>query len=56
MLIQTIPEWHLGPPDNAEIAALLARCFDSDFGGRSYFSQRHHWPETAALDLRGPVF
>lgn len=28
--------------DEAEIAALLARSFDTDFGGRSYFRTRHH--------------
>lgn len=28
--------------DEAQIVALLARCFDTDFGGRSYFRTRHH--------------
>jgi predicted N-acetyltransferase YhbS len=42
MLIEEVPEWHLSARDEAEIAALLARCFDTDFGGRSYFIQRHH--------------
>lgn len=42
MLIETIPEWRLTAADDAEIADLLARCFDTDFGGRSYFYQRHH--------------
>ncbi|MBC7478818.1 MAG: GNAT family N-acetyltransferase [Pseudorhodobacter sp.] len=42
MLIEKIPEMQLSTADDAEIAALLARCFDTDFGGRSYFSQRHH--------------
>jgi predicted N-acetyltransferase YhbS len=42
MLIERIPEWHLRAADDAEIAALLARCFTTDFGGRSYFIQRHH--------------
>lgn len=42
MLIEKIPEWHLSARDDAEIAALLARCFDTDFGGRSFFIQPHH--------------
>lgn len=42
MLIECIPEWHLGAADDARIAALLGRCFPTDFGGRSYFFQRHH--------------
>ena len=42
MLIEQIPEWKLGNPDEAEIAGLLARCFESDFGGRSYFQIRQH--------------
>ena len=42
MLIERIPEWHLGDADDAKIAALLRRCFPTDFGGRSYFFQRHH--------------
>lgn len=42
MLIESIPEWALSAQDDAEIADLLARSFDSDFGGRSYFHQRHH--------------
>ena len=42
MLIEKIPEWQLSTRDDAEIAALLARCFDTDFGGRSFFSQPHH--------------
>lgn len=42
MLIERIPEWHLSAADDAEIAALLARCFPTDFGGRSFFIQRHH--------------
>ena len=40
--IETIPEWALVPGDEAAIAGLLARCFDTDFGGRSYFRTRHH--------------
>ena len=42
MQIETIPEWSLTAAVDAEIAALLARCFPTDFGGRSFFYQRHH--------------
>jgi predicted N-acetyltransferase YhbS len=42
MKVETIPEVRLTPAQDAEIAALLARCFTTDFGGRSYFQQRHH--------------
>lgn len=41
-MIENIPEWTLTTGDEAQIARLLARCFDTDFGGRSYFQQRHH--------------
>lgn len=42
MLIEKIAEMQLSANDEAEIAGLLACCFDTDFGGRSYFIQRHH--------------
>ncbi len=42
MQIERIPEWALTPALDAEIADLLARCFVTDFGGRSYFQTRHH--------------
>lgn len=42
MKIETIPEARLTLAQDAEIAALLARCFDTDFGGRSFYQQRHH--------------
>lgn len=42
MLIEAMAEWNLSAHDDAEIAGLVARCFDTDFGGRSYFIQRHH--------------
>lgn len=42
MLVERIPEWHLTAEVDAEIAALLAPCFPTDFGGRSFFWQRHH--------------
>ena len=42
MLIERLQEWNLTPADDRAIADLLARCFDTDFGGRSSFHQRHH--------------
>jgi predicted N-acetyltransferase YhbS len=42
MLIEQIPEWKLTNQDEAEIAGLLARCFATDFGGRSFFQTRQH--------------
>lgn len=42
MLAEVIPEWALTAPDEGQIAILLARCFPTDFGGRSFFQQRHH--------------
>lgn len=42
MLIERIAEMRLSPDDEAEIAALLARCFGTDFGGRSFFTHHHH--------------
>lgn len=42
MQIDRIPEWRLTPQDEAQIVALLARAFTTDFGGRSFFQQRHH--------------
>ena len=42
MQIDRIPEWLMTPAVDTEIAALLARCFPTDFGGRSFFCQRHH--------------
>jgi len=42
MRIERIEEARLTPADEAEIAALLRRCFVTDFGERSYFVQRHH--------------
>ena len=42
MHIDRIPEWQLTHADDKAIADLLSRCFETDFGGRSYFAQRHH--------------
>jgi predicted N-acetyltransferase YhbS len=41
-MIEILPEWALTPEDEAQIADLLLRSFDTDFGGRSYFQQRPH--------------
>jgi predicted N-acetyltransferase YhbS len=43
LTIETIPEHLLTKDDEAAIAALLARCFRTDFGGRSFFQTRHSW-------------
>lgn len=40
--VELIPEMGLSAADEAAIADLLARCFTTDFGGRSFFSQHHH--------------
>ncbi len=42
MVIERIEETNLTPQDEEQIANLLARAFDADFGGRSYYMQRHH--------------
>ena len=41
-MVERIAEWALSAEDDRQIAALLAASFDTDFGGRSYFKQRHH--------------
>ncbi len=38
-----IPEHLLTNADETAIARLLARCFTTDFGGRSYFQTRQSW-------------
>ena len=52
MLIEKIPEWHLSSQDHTEIASLLARCFTTDFGGRSFFTQPHH---LRLIHRQGPI-
>ena len=42
MDIERIPEWALTEADDRQIADLLARCFKTDFGGRSFFDNRQH--------------
>lgn len=43
MTVETIPEHLLTNEDEAAIARLMARCFTTDFGGRSFFQTRHSW-------------
>jgi predicted N-acetyltransferase YhbS len=43
MTPEIIPEHLLANADDAAIARLLARCFSTDFGGRSFFQTRHTW-------------
>jgi predicted N-acetyltransferase YhbS len=40
--VHQIPEMQLSAADDAAIAGLLARCFTTDFGGRSFFIHHHH--------------
>jgi predicted N-acetyltransferase YhbS len=40
--IDTVAETDLSAAHEDEIAALLARSFATDFGGRSFYQQRHH--------------
>ncbi|QYZ69970.1 GNAT family N-acetyltransferase [Neotabrizicola shimadae] len=42
MRVERIPEWALTQTVEAQVVALLARTFTTDFGGRSFFQQRHH--------------
>jgi predicted N-acetyltransferase YhbS len=53
MSLERIEELRLSPDNEVEIAALLALCFDTDFGGRTAFRQRHHvrylWREGGQL-------
>jgi predicted N-acetyltransferase YhbS/uncharacterized glyoxalase superfamily protein PhnB len=39
--IETINETELSAGDEAQITVLLKACFDTDFGGRSFFRTRH---------------
>lgn len=50
MTPETIPEHLLSPADETAIAALLARCFSTDFGGRSFFQTRHSWRHVIRQD------
>ncbi len=41
-VIERLDEWRMSTRDEAAIATLLARCFTTDFGGRSFFCHHHH--------------
>ncbi|MBM1220489.1 GNAT family N-acetyltransferase [Ponticoccus sp. SC2-23] len=47
MLIERIEEMHLTPELDREIAGLLLTAFDTEFGGNSFYKQRHHVRLTA---------
>ena len=53
MALERIEELRLSDGQEREIAALLALCFATDFGGRTAFRQRHHarylWCEGGVL-------
>lgn len=40
--VERIAEMEMTEAEEAQITALLARCFTTDFGGRSFFQTRHH--------------
>jgi predicted N-acetyltransferase YhbS len=42
MSLERVEELRLTDGQERDIAALLALCFDTDFGGRTAFRQRHH--------------
>jgi len=42
MQIERVNEWDLTPQLEGAIADLLALSFGTDFGGRTYYQQRHH--------------
>lgn len=50
MTADLIPEHLLTNTDEADIARLLARCFTTDFGGRSYFQTRQSWRHVIRRD------
>ena len=52
MTPELIPEHLLTKTDDAAIAGLLARCFRTDFGGRSFFQTRHGWRHVLRHDGR----
>lgn len=50
MTSEVIPEHMLADAEEAAIARLLARCFTTDFGGRSFFQTRHSWRHVVRQD------
>lgn len=51
-LIEEIAEHSLTSAQEDKIADLLARCFSTDFGGRSFFRTRHSWRHLVRQDGR----
>jgi predicted N-acetyltransferase YhbS len=52
MTAEAIPEHLLTKTDDDAIARHLARCFTTDFGGRSFFQTRHSWRHLIRNDGR----
>lgn len=50
MTLDLIPEHLLTNDDSQAVAHLLARCFSTDFGGRSFFQTRQSWRHVVRLD------
>ncbi len=50
MQIERLEETRLTAQDEAQIADLLTQAFGPDFGGRSYYQQRHHVRLVTRLD------
>ena len=50
MTVELITEHLLTNADDRAIAKLLARCFLTDFGGRSFFQTRHSWRHVVRRD------
>lgn len=50
MTADLIPEHLLTNAEDRAIADLLARCFRTDFGGRSFFQTRHSWRHVVRHD------
>lgn len=52
MKLEIVPELQLREGQEKEIAGLLQRCFSTDFGGASFYTQRHHLRILARKDDR----
>ena len=48
--LERIDEFDLTPQRDAELAALIARAMPPDYGGRSYYQNRHHRRYVARVD------
>jgi predicted N-acetyltransferase YhbS len=51
-VIEEVSEQSLTFGQDEEIAGLLARCFSTEFGGRSFFLARHSWRHLVRQDGR----